>query len=252
MIKDLPIPSPAETVLYDNNGNLTATVHSETVSEITTIPLLMAKSVTVNPTPYQEPEGVNTRKIVAKLHQPTAAVKCPQKQFRPKKVQRAAPPPHPKRKALSALLEIRKWKTKMDPLLPLTSFTALVREYMSKWGSNRITRMAILALRCGVEQYLVDTLQGANLLCMHKDHCTLQPKDICMTRRIRNKDDTMGMTEEAKEGIQKDFREYKHIRMSLVEAMRVETERNRKLPQIAKNCWEVQRRVANAKTPMRS
>ena len=89
----------------------------------------------------------------------------------------------------------------MDPLLPLAPFTALVREAMRNWGNFRITRDAILALRCGTEQYIVNTLQGANLLCMHQDHCTLQPKDVRMVRQIWNEDELIGMTEEAKEGV---------------------------------------------------
>ena len=195
---------------------------------------------------------VHTRNIVTRPCQPTAAVKCPRKQFRPRKVERAEPPPCPKKKSLSALKEIRKWQTRVDPLLPLTPFTALVTEFIKEWGSFRITRDAVLVLRCGTEQYLVDTLQGANLLYIHRDRCTLQPKDVRMARRVRGEDDTVGITEEAQEGVRKDFKEYHAKRMSLIEAVRVETERRRKLCQMAKNCWQAQRRVVNTRIPVRS
>ena len=123
---------------------------------------------------------------------------------------------------------------------------------MSSWGNFRITRDAILALRCAVEQYVVDTLQGANLLCMHHDHCTLQPKDIRMTRHIRDEDETIGMTEEAKESVRQDFRDYRSKKMSLVDAVKAETARRRKLRVMAKNRWEAQRRQVNARTLSRS
>ena len=254
MIEDLPVPSPAETVLYDGNANLIPAVTSETVSE-TPLPqalVMIAKSVTATHTPSPEPEVEHTRNIVARPCQPTTAVKCPRKQFRPRKVERAEPPPRPKKKSLRALQEIRKWQTRVDPLLPLTPFTALVREFIKEWGNFRITRDAVLALRCGTNQYLVDTLHGANLLCMHRDRCTLQPKDMRMARRVRREDDMVGITEEAREGIHKDFREYHAKRMSLIEAVRVETERRRKLRKMAKNRWQAQRRAVNARIPVRS
>ena len=253
MIEDLLVPSPAETVLYDGNANLIPAVTSETVSvtPLPQAPVMIAKSMTATRTPSPEPEVEHTRNIVARPHQPTAAVKCPKKQFRPRRVERAEPPPHPKKKSLSTLQEIRKWQTRVDPLLPLTPFTALVREFIKEWGNFRITRDAVLALRCGTEQYLVDTLQGANLLCMHRDRCTLQPKDVRMARRVRGEDDTVGITEEARESICKNFREYHAKRMSLVEAVSVETER-RKLRQMAKNRWQAQRRAVNTRIPVRS
>ena len=254
MIEDLLVPSPAETVLYDGNMNLIPAVTSEAVSEtsLPQAPVMIAKSVTATHTASPEPEVQPTKDIVTRPCQPTAAVKCPRKQFRPRKVERAEPPPHPKKKSLSALQEIRKWQTRVDPLLPLTPFTALVREFIKEWGNFRITRDAVLALRCGTEQYLVDTLQGANLLCMHRDRCTLQPKDVRMARRVRGEDDTVGITEEAQEGIHKNFREYHAKSISLIQAVRVETQRRRKLCQMAKNHWQAQRRAVNARIPVRS
>ena len=106
MIEDLLVPSPAETVLYDGNANLIPAVTSETVSE-TPLPqvlVMIAKSVPATHNPCPEPEVENTRNIMARCRQPTAAVKHPRKQFRPMKVERAEPPPsHPNKKSLSTL-----------------------------------------------------------------------------------------------------------------------------------------------------
>ena len=113
LIEDLPIPSPTETVLYDENGRLSPTVTAETVEEFS-IPV-MAESVLAKPTPSSET-------VVTQIARPcssTAAVKCPRKQYRPRKVQRAEPSPRRRRPQLSALQEIRKWQTRVDPLLPL-------------------------------------------------------------------------------------------------------------------------------------
>ena len=136
-----------------------------TITPLPQAPVIIAKSVTATRTLSPELEVEHTRNIIARPCEPTAAVKCPRKQFRPRKVERAEPPPHPKKKSLSALQEIREWQTRVNPLLPLTPFTALVREFIKEWGNFRITRDAVLALRCGTEQYLVDTLQI--LKCFH-------------------------------------------------------------------------------------
>ena len=247
LIEDLPVPSPAKTVLYQDPTEHPPTMSSETVEEFM-VPVAMAKSVVAEPTPSSDMEVEHTIIRVALPRPPTATVKCPRKQFRPRRIQRTEPPLCQKNPKLSALQEICKWQTRVDPLLPLAPFTVLVREAMRNWGDFRITRDAVLALRCGTEQYIVDTLQGVNLLSMHWDHCTLQPKDVRMVHWIRNEDELVLITEEAKEGVQQDFQDYRAKRMSLVEAVQVETERRRKLCIMALNRWEVQRQQVNACT----
>ena len=61
-------------------------------------------------------------------------------------------------------------------------------------GPYRITREAILALRTSVEDYLVTTLEGANLACMHRSRCTLAPQDIRLYSRLRGEDEKVGET----------------------------------------------------------
>ena len=95
MTQELLVPSPPETVLHDGNANVIPAVNSETVSEtpLPQTPVMIAKSVTATCTPSPEPEVEHIRNIVASPFQPTVAVKCPRKQFRPRKVERAEPPP---------------------------------------------------------------------------------------------------------------------------------------------------------------
>ena len=69
-----------------------------------------------------------------------------------------------------------------------------------------------------------------------------------MVRQIRDEDETIGITEEARESVWKDFRDYRSKRMSLVEAVRVEMERCRKLCVMARNRWEVQKKQVIART----
>ena len=102
LVEDLPLPSPAETVLYNENADKIPSVSTETVSEVSSpIPILMAKSVTVDPTPSPEPEIVYAQTEVAKPKPPTAAVKCPRKQkkIRPRKVRELHPLPGSRRRA---------------------------------------------------------------------------------------------------------------------------------------------------------
>ena len=91
LIEDLPVPSPTETVLYDENMELISIVTSETVQE-TLAPLMIARSVNLIRTPSLMPAAEPTRVVVARPRTPTIAKKCPRKQFRLKKVVRAGPP----------------------------------------------------------------------------------------------------------------------------------------------------------------
>ena len=109
LIEDLPAPSPAETVLYHDDRTPSPNVVAETVEEFT-IPVAIAKSVVAELTPSSsEVKTGFTHTRVALPRPPTAAVKCPRKQFRPRKTQRAEPPPRWKNPKLSALQEICKW-----------------------------------------------------------------------------------------------------------------------------------------------
>ena len=119
---------------------------------------------------------------------------------------------------------------KVKPLLPLLPFIRVVRDILNERGPYRITREAILALRTMVEDYLVSTLEGANLACMHRNRCTLAPQDIRLYRRLRGEDEQdwrdPGQQGSQKEGLGQVYREG---RLTLVEATVLDTERRRKL-----------------------
>ena len=60
-----------------------------------------------------------------------------------------------------------------------------------------------------VEDYLVTTLEGANLACMHRNQCTLAPQDICLYRRIKGEDEKIGETLRSQEARKRDWAKYK-------------------------------------------
>ena len=134
-----------------------------------------------------------------------------------------------KPRSLTALQEIRKYQSEVEPLLPLLPFIRVVRDLLNDRGPYRITREAILALRTAVEDYLVSTLEGANLACMHRNRCTLAPQDIRLYRRLRGEDEKIGQTQESRDARRRDWEKFREGRLTLVEATVLDTERRRKL-----------------------
>ena len=188
----------------------TPTIVTETVAETLRVPLLLAKHVTAAPAPTK-----------SRPRPPTGAAKCPRPSPR-------GPTEEPKKKKkrinLTALQEIRKYQSEVKPLLPLLPFIRVVRDILNWQGPYRITREAILALRTMVEDYLVTTLEGANLACMHRNRCTLAPQDIRLYRRIKGEDEQIGETLESQEARRRDWAKYKEGRLTLVEATVLDTE----------------------------
>ena len=125
--------------------------------------------------------------------------------------------------------EIRKYQSEVEPLLPLLPFIRVVRDLLNERGPYRITREAILALRTAVEDYLVNTLEGANLACMHRNRCTLAPQDIRLYRRLRGEDEQIGQTQESRDARKRDWEKFREGRLTPGEATVLDTERRRKL-----------------------
>ena len=73
------------------------------------------------------------------------------------------------------------------------------------------------------EAYIVEMLGGENLACMHKDLCTLAPKDIRLFRRLRGDVDSMEEAPESEEARREDWRKYKKDRLTPGEAMVLDT-----------------------------
>ena len=140
----------------------TPTLYMETVTETVHPPLVLARRATATPV-----KGVP--------NPPTIATKCPRKEYHANEEGRWKPKLS---KALSALREIRKLQEEVEPILPWQPFVRLIHELLFARGPYRIQCQAIQALRIAAEAYMVEVLGGGNLACMHRDRCTLTPKDI--------------------------------------------------------------------------
>ena len=132
----------------------------------------------------------------------------------------------PKRpKALSVLMEIWKLQEEVEPILSRPPFVRLIHKLLFARGPYRIQRQAIQALRVAAEAYIVEVLGGGNLACMHRNRCTLAPKDIRLTGDV----DTMGETPESEEAKRVDWRRYKKDCLTQGEAMVLDTSQCHKL-----------------------
>ena len=140
-------------------------ISTETVRETEYPPVLLVRRATAMPVKSQPAP-------------PTAATKCPRPEFRMQheEVTRRRRKSQPK--PASSLLEIRKHQTEVKPIFPWLPFVRIVHELLYNRGPYKITREAIEALRTVGEGYLLECLEGANLACMHCDHCTVSAKDI--------------------------------------------------------------------------
>ena len=165
LVQDLHDNPPAPSVLPAPSPVLMSMVTSETVSETPVQPLLLAKRAVAGLAPTK-----------ARPKPPTAAAKCPRKEFRER--QKPAPRRKQKPSSLTSLQEIRKYQMECKPLLPFLSFIRVVRDILNEQGPYKISRGALLALREVTEDHLVHVFEGSNLACMHRDWCTLAPRDI--------------------------------------------------------------------------
>ena len=69
---------------------------------------------------------------------------------------------------------------------------------------------------------------------MHRDRCTLAPKDIRLFRHLRGDVDKLGEAPKTEEARAKDWARYRKGRMTVAEAMVVDTNRRKKLRQLVK------------------
>ena len=108
LVQDLHENPPAPSVSPSTSQVLVPMVTSETVSKTPVQPLLLAKRAVAGLAPTK-----------ARPKPPTAAAKCPRKEFhgreKQKPVQRRKPT---KPSSLTSLQEIRKYQTECKPLLP--------------------------------------------------------------------------------------------------------------------------------------
>ena len=171
LVQDLHENPPAPSEPASSSVVLASTVTSETVAETPIQPLLLAKRAVAGLAPTK-----------ARPRAPTAATKCPRQEYHQMERQKPAQRRKPKSSSLSSLQEIRKYQTECKPLLPFLPFIRVVRDILNEHGPYKITRGALLALREVLEDHLVCVFEGSNLVCMHRDRCTLAPRDIRLFR----------------------------------------------------------------------
>ena len=210
--QDLSTPSPTPT----------SSVTSETTGQTSHPPILMARKAMATLVPRK-----------GRPNLPTAAAKCPRQYFR-EPVEEVKSRQKSRPRALSALGEIKKYQTEVKPILPWLPFVRLIHELLFERGPYRIQREALHALHTSSEEYLIEVLSGRNLACMHRDRCTLAPKDIRLFRRLRGDVDRLGEAPESEEARAKDWARYRKGRMTVAEVMVVDTNRRKKLRQLAK------------------
>lgn len=101
----------------------------------------------------------------------------------------ATPPPKKKRfrPGTVALREIRKYQKTTNTLIPKMPFRRLVRSIASNFGEYRFTSGALSATQEAAEAYLTLMFEDANLCAIHAGRTTLFPKDIVLSRRIRER-----------------------------------------------------------------
>ena len=225
MIEDLPVPNspirspseepPAEEPCQTPVAPASAKqVRSETISMSGTPPPLARPRV------------------------PTAAVKCPRKEFRvaiqqPKEHKEPRKPKAHKIR-LTAPQKIRRYQSGFEDVLPFAPFAWLVREICSGLRAMRFTKEALQALRSGAEAYLLEILEKANLACGHAGCCTLKDKDIRLVRRVLDHDISMGCTEASIQAWQKDLLKERAKRITYKEAQTKEACQRQKLRELAR------------------
>ena len=95
--------------------------------------------------------------------------------------------PHRYHPGTVALHKIRRYQKSTDLLIRKLPFQRLVRELIQDVrGDLRFQSTALLAAQEASEAYLVGLFEDTNLCAIHAKRVTIMPKDIQLSRRIRN------------------------------------------------------------------
>ena len=90
-----------------------------------------------------------------------------------------------------ALIEIRKYQTSTETLIPKLSFQRLVKEIMQVECIRRgipmkkIQSPALLAIQCVTEQYVTELFSKSQRAAIHGKRITVQPKDVKLVLDVR-------------------------------------------------------------------
>ena len=98
------------------------------------------------------------------------------------------------------LQEIRHYQRTVEPIIPRLPFQRLVKEIAQNYKverkhsfdvrifttiSDRWQSIALEALRCASEHYIVGLFEDSNLCAIHARRVTLMVRDIQLARRLR-------------------------------------------------------------------
>ncbi|KAI0261735.1 histone-fold-containing protein, partial [Gloeopeniophorella convolvens] len=96
--------------------------------------------------------------------------------------------PHRFRPGTVALREIRRYQKSTDLLIRKLPFQRLVREIAQDFKTDlRFQSSAVLAMQEAAEAFLVSLFEDTNTAAIHAKRVTIQPKDLVLARRLRDK-----------------------------------------------------------------
>ena len=85
-----------------------------------------------------------------------------------------------------ALREIRKYQCSIELLIRKLPFIRLVQEIGQQFLTGiKFQRTAVMVFQEASEAYLISLFKDSNLCPIRAKHCTIMPKDIQLTCRIR-------------------------------------------------------------------
>ena len=172
LIKDLPAMEPQPIMVGLTEEAVTFTI------EGTPVEASQEEDMEVTSETVLE---VSTPPVAACTRFPTAAKKCPRKEFRD----------------LQKSTQQAKKQSTFDDILPFAPFSRLITELSHDLVEMRFTRESIQTFQSEAEAYLLEIFEKANITCMHAGRCTLQLKDIRVVWRILDHDVTLGCTKES-------------------------------------------------------
>ena len=105
----------------------------------------------------------------------------------------------------------------------------MIQEILFEEGPYKIQRKALMALREVAEQNVVELFEGANLACMHRDRCTISPKDLRLVRHLRGDIEKYSEPAASEEARKQDRATFNKDWLTVGEAMMADTRRKYKL-----------------------
>ena len=154
--------------------------------------------------------------------------------------------PHRRRPGTVNLMEIRYYQKHVGLLIPLLSFSRLVREVAEEISREgfQFQSTAIKVLQVGSEAYLIGLLEDSQLCTFHANHVMLMPKDMQLAWRLRRDMVTDDAVESfAQVTAQMRIQAEREARQRKKEMKRLREEREARLEQARKEQAELLRKI---------